>query len=266
MQEQIRELVAAAQKIVVVQADNPDADSLGSALALEHILGDLGKDVYLYCGVDVPTYLRYLDGWDRVMNELPSNFDLSVIVDASTYMLFDQLEKAGKMGTLRAKPCIVLDHHATVDKPLDFAKVMLVEPAVGSTGELIYNLAKQLDWPLNVQAAEHIMSSILGDTQGLMNDLTQATTYRAMADLTVSPRMTGKVAPYLLGGVGVQNGKSSVAGAESDTKFAWNAGAGLGLMAGSIGLFIEGRFLSINTEGAKTNLIPITVGIKLGGH
>jgi len=88
----------------------------------------------------------------------------------------------------------------------------------------------------------------------------------AMADLTVSPKMTGKVAPYLLGGVGLQNGKSSVAGAESDTKFAWNAGAGLGLMAGSIGLFIEGRFLSINTEGAKTNLIPITVGIKLGGH
>jgi nanoRNase/pAp phosphatase (c-di-AMP/oligoRNAs hydrolase) len=61
MQEQIQQLVGDAQKIVVVQADNPDADSLGSALALEHILGDLGKDVYLYCGVDIPTYLRYLE-------------------------------------------------------------------------------------------------------------------------------------------------------------------------------------------------------------
>ncbi|HSX16032.1 MAG TPA: DHH family phosphoesterase [Candidatus Saccharimonadales bacterium] len=208
MQEQIRELVAAAQKIVVVQADNPDADSLGSALALEHILGDLGKDVYLYCGVDVPTYLRYLEGWDRVMNELPSNFDLCIIVDASTYMLFDQLDKTGKMGTLKSKPCIVLDHHATVDKPLDFAKVMLVDPKSASTGELIFALTRQLDWPLNVQAAEHIMSSILGDTQGLMNDLTQAGTYRVMADLTDvganRPRLEelrrefGKMAPVIL--------------------------------------------------------------------
>ena len=48
MQEKIRETIEAAQKIVVIQADNPDADSLGSALALEHVLGDFGKDVILY--------------------------------------------------------------------------------------------------------------------------------------------------------------------------------------------------------------------------
>src|SRR4051812_1998393 len=112
MQEKILQLVQDAQKILIVQADNPDADSLGSSLALEHILGDLGKDVYMYCGVDVPTYLRYLNGWDRVLNEVPSNFDLSIIVDASTYSLFDQIEKAGKWGTLKSKPTVVLDHHA----------------------------------------------------------------------------------------------------------------------------------------------------------
>jgi opacity protein-like surface antigen len=88
----------------------------------------------------------------------------------------------------------------------------------------------------------------------------------AMADVTISPKMTGKVAPYLLAGIGVQNGKSTTTGAESDTKFAWNAGAGLGLSAGSVGLFLEARFLSVNTPGNKTNLIPISAGIKLGGH
>jgi phosphoesterase RecJ-like protein len=184
MQEKISELVGGAQKIVVLQADNPDADSLGSALALEHILGDLGKDVYLYCGVDVPTYLRYLDGWDRVLPELPSNFDLSIIVDASTYVLFDQLEKAGQFGWLRSKPSIVLDHHAMVEKPLDFATASIINSKVASTGELIFRLARDLDWKVNTGAAEHMMSSILGDTQGLMNELTQASTYRVMADLT----------------------------------------------------------------------------------
>ncbi len=184
MQDKIKQLVADAQKIVVVQADNPDADSLGSALALEHILGDLGKNVYLYCGVDMPTYLRYLSGWDRVLTEFPSQFDLSIIVDASTYTLFDQLEKRNKWGTLKSKPSIILDHHATVEKPLDFAAASIIDSNVASAGEVIFHLSTALGWAINTEAAEHLMSSILGDTQGLSNELTKASTYRVMADLT----------------------------------------------------------------------------------
>jgi len=184
MQEQIRSLVAEAQKIVVVQADNPDADSLGSSLALEHILGDLGKDVYLYCGVDVPTYLRYLAGWDRVQSGLPSAFDLAIIVDASTYTLFGQIEKNGQWGVLKSKPVVVLDHHTTVEKPLDFAAAAYVDDSYASTGELIFELAKTNSWHVSKDAAEHIMSTILGDTQGLTNDQTTARTYRVMAELT----------------------------------------------------------------------------------
>ena len=184
MEEQIKQLIADAQKIVVLQADNPDADSIGSSLALEHILGDLGKDVYMYCAVEMPTYLRYLSGWDRVLSELPSNFDLSIIVDASTYTLFEKLNDSGKFGWLKSKPNIVLDHHASVDNKIDFATAMLCDETAASTGELIFRLSKQSGWTVSVQAAEHIMTSILGDTQGLMNDLTRASTYRIMADLT----------------------------------------------------------------------------------
>lgn len=184
MQEKIKELVDAAQRIVVVQADNPDADSLGSALALEHILGDLGKDVALYCGVDVPTYLRYFLGWDRVLHELPSNFDLAIIVDANTITLLEKLEQSGQLNWLKSKVSIVIDHHGSVERPLDFATVSVVEPGASSTGEIIYNVAKQNGWQINKEAAEHIMSAILGDTQGLTNFGTTASTYRAMAELT----------------------------------------------------------------------------------
>jgi phosphoesterase RecJ-like protein len=184
MQEKISQLVQDAQKILIVQADNPDADSLGSSLALEHILGDMGKDVYMYCGVDMPTYLQYLSGWDRVYNELPSTFDLAIIVDASTYLLFDQLQKNGQMSRLKSKPTIVLDHHATALEPIDFAAASIVDTEVASAGELIFNVARELSWSISTEAAEHIMSSILGDTQGLMNELTKASTYRVMADLT----------------------------------------------------------------------------------
>ena len=50
--------ITAATTIVVIQAENPDGDSLGSALALEEILGDQKKGVLLYCPVEIPKYLR----------------------------------------------------------------------------------------------------------------------------------------------------------------------------------------------------------------
>lgn len=173
-----------ARQIVVVQADNPDADSLGSALALEHMLSDLGKEVVLYCGVNIPEYLRYVAGWDRVVGDVPRQFDASIIVDASTYTLLEKLRLSGQLAWLKHKPCVVLDHHATVEKRLDFTDLQLIDTAVAATGELIFNLGRAAGWPVNPQAATCLMAAILGDTQGLTNDLTTAGTYRVMADLT----------------------------------------------------------------------------------
>lgn len=182
--EQIKQIVDGAHKVVVVQADNPDADSLGSALALEHILGDLGKEPYLYCAVDIPTYLRYLSGWDRVQKELPKKFDASIIVDASTMSLLERLVETGQKARLATKPCIVLDHHEAVDNIVPFATVILNDHSnVSSAGELIYTLSKQLEWPLSVLAQEFITTSILGDTQGLSNQLARPQTYRIMGDM-----------------------------------------------------------------------------------
>ncbi len=183
MQEKVQQLIESAHKIVIIQADNPDADSLGSALALEHILGDMGKEPLLQCGVDMPGYLHYLSGWDRVQKELPAQFDASIIVDASTLTLLDKLEKSGQRGWLASKPCLVLDHHGSVTNPISFASVTLNDLSVSSTGELIYNLAKQLGWSLSVNTQELLMNAILGDTQGLSNSLASAETYRAVADM-----------------------------------------------------------------------------------
>lgn len=173
-----------SQQIVVMQADNPDADSLGSALALEQILGDMGKDPILYCGVEMPGYLRYLSGWDRVVRDIPRQFDASIIVDTSTMTLFDKLQQSGQKNWVASKPCIVLDHHSEVGNAIPFASVMINDATRSSTGELIYRLAQQLDWPLSTEAQTNIMTAILGDTQGLSNQLTSAETYFVMAEMT----------------------------------------------------------------------------------
>jgi len=94
--DQIKQVLDDAHKIVVLQADNPDGDSLASSLALEQILGDLGKEPYLYCGVDIPGYLTHMPGWDRVSKDLPSQFDAAIIVDTSADSLFESLNKSGQ--------------------------------------------------------------------------------------------------------------------------------------------------------------------------
>jgi phosphoesterase RecJ-like protein len=183
MQDKIAELIVGAKNIVIVQADNPDADSLGSALALEQILGDLHTEPHLYCGVDIPSYLRYLAGWDRVSNELPVQFDLSIIVDASTMTLLEKLQLNNDQGRLAAKPCIILDHHEEVSNLIPFATTSLNDVKASSTGEVIYTLAKQLKWPLAVNAQELLLTAVLGDTQGLSNAQTKAHTYRMVANI-----------------------------------------------------------------------------------
>jgi hypothetical protein len=78
-----------------------------------------------------------------------------------------------------------------------------------------------------------------------------------------------KIRPYIIGGVGLYNLKATgdgvVGDPGSDTDFGINGGAGFDFVAGSVGLFVEGRFHNVFTEGESTNFIPITVGVRLGG-
>jgi phosphoesterase RecJ-like protein len=166
---------------VVIQADNPDTDSLASSLALEQILGDLGKDVRLFCGVELPSYLRYLPGSDRVSTELPHNFDASIIVDTSSDSLLEQLGRRSQKGWLAAKPAIILDHHAT-QPTISFAKV-ICNPKAVSTGEVIYELSRQLGWALNHEAQNMVAVSIMSDSLGLMSGSTTARSIHIIAEL-----------------------------------------------------------------------------------
>lgn len=178
---EVEKLIRGSNKIVIVQADNPDADSLSSSLALEHILGDLGKDVSLFCGVDLPSYLMYLPGSDRVASELPKDFDLSIIVDTSSDTLLEQLTRSGQKGWLAAKPSIILDHHVS-EGTISFATTSVNYPAVATT-EIIYEVAKHLNWPMNLEAKEFIAIAILSDSLGLTSESTSARSIHIIGEL-----------------------------------------------------------------------------------
>lgn len=178
---EISNLISLANNILIIQGDNPDGDSLGSSLALEQIFGDLGKNPSMYCGIEIPNYLRYLKGWDRVSNEISNNIDLTVIVDCNSLSLLDTLAKGSKMSIISSKPVIVIDHHVN-DISIPFATVICNQIAA-STGEVIYELSQDLNWHLNLIAKQMISTSILSDSLGLISESTTARTIHILAEL-----------------------------------------------------------------------------------
>lgn len=183
MYKKANQLIDDAQKIIVIQAENPDGDSLGSALALEEILGDLGKDVRLYCPVEIPKYMRYIRGWDRVTADFDTSADLAIIVDTAADVLITKvLETPGVRHFLEAHPVLVIDHHAT-ESNLTFEHTMLSEPAV-ATSEVVYHLAADANWAINAQAAENMLVAIMSDSLGLTTQNVTAETFFVAGKLT----------------------------------------------------------------------------------
>jgi phosphoesterase RecJ-like protein len=189
MFEKAKTLIESAQKIIVIQAENPDGDSLGSALALEEILSDLGKEVLLYCPVDIPKYLRYVKGWDRVTSDFDQTADLAIIVDTTADVLLTKvLETPGVRHFLESHSVLVLDHHIQGDVSLSFDHELVADDSV-ATSEIIYKLASEQKWPINAQAAEHMMIALMSDSLGLTTQNVTGGTYRtagALVDLGAS--------------------------------------------------------------------------------
>lgn len=176
MFSEVKSIIESAENIVVVQAENPDGDSLGSSLALEEILSDMGKNVQLHCPIELPKYLRYVNGWDRVTPELDTKADLIIIVDTTAEVLLSKtFEIAGARHFFETRPVIVLDHHIS-DSTLTFDHTLVSETAV-STSEVIYRLAVDAGWSINQQAAENLLIALMSDSRGLTTQSSTAESF-----------------------------------------------------------------------------------------
>lgn len=176
MYEAVKQRVDEAQRIVIIQPENPDADSLGTSVALDEILAGLGKDVTMFCAIDMPRYLHYVEGWSRVEKDFSGKYDLAIIVDtAAETLLTKALQTPGVRHFLETHPVLVLDHHNEGDNDeadtdtntLPFHNDFILDETAAATSELVLSACEQFGWPINQAAAIAMLSSILGDTLGL---------------------------------------------------------------------------------------------------
>lgn len=175
------EFLNGKQKICIIQAENPDGDSLGSAIALDYLLS--GREVSLYCPVDIPKYLHYFDDWSRVTNEFDYLADGYIIVDTAAKVLLSKLlDDAAIKNRLYSAPVLVIDHHETADD-IDFPHFSIIQPGPACAG-LIYEIARSYNMTVDKAAAEAIMQGIMSDTLGLTSPAVTARTFGICAELT----------------------------------------------------------------------------------
>ncbi len=168
------------KRLCIIQAENPDGDSLGSAIALDYLLKD--REISLYCPVDIPKYLRYFPDWSRVTNEFDFNADGYIIVDtAASVLLSKLLDDAAIKNKLYSSPVLVIDHHETPDD-LDFQHTAIIK-TLPACCELIYELAKDNNITIEKPAAEAIMSGIMSDTLGFTSASMNSRTLQIAAEL-----------------------------------------------------------------------------------
>ena len=183
MFEVAKSLIDSAKKIVIIQAENPDGDSLGSALALEEILGDQGKSVQLHCPIELPKYLHYITGWDRVTAEIDMAADLYIIVDTTADILLSKtMEIPGARHALETRPVLAIDHHVS-ESTLSFECELISQIAV-STSEVIYHICVENDWQINSQAAENLLIALMSDSRGLTTQSSTAESFLVAGKLT----------------------------------------------------------------------------------
>ena len=182
--QEIHQYLENAQKITIFTHENPDGDSLGSALALYHYLTSKGKSVQYFVPNQYPETYSFLPGINFV--NIFDETNTGSIKDTELIFILDvnSPSRLGKIGellpSLKCKK-IMIDHHINPTIDVDIA---YINTKASATGELIYNLINSdSSFSLNQSIAESIYTAILTDTGGFRHDSTTVESHLIAAEL-----------------------------------------------------------------------------------
>jgi phosphoesterase RecJ-like protein len=175
----VAEAIRAHDRFLLVTHENPDGDALGSILGMKLGLDRLGKDSVMYLGGDTspPTEYDFLPLAD-LCRELP--------LDAAERVLLAlDCANAKRMGAAadlldRVPLSIDVDHHHDNTR---FATINHVVADASSTGEIVRDLLRELDIPLDAEIAEPLYVALVTDTGRFQYTNTTPKALRLAAEL-----------------------------------------------------------------------------------
>ena len=173
------ETIRDAGRITAICHENPDADTLGAALAVQLVARRLGKQSEVVCADPVPDYLAFLPGSGAVRRAPALDPDVAVIVDAG------DLPRIGSVAAehadwLRRATIVNIDHH--VSNP-SFGAANLIDPEAASTCEIIAELLPTLRVALDPELATLLLAGMVNDTHTFSHPNVTPRTLRVAAEL-----------------------------------------------------------------------------------
>lgn len=150
---------------------NPDADTLGSALALVKTLQSVGKTARAVCSDPVPENRAPLfDGYTFEDDGSPYSYVVTVDVADTTLL--------GKYESFKGKIDLMIDHHV-LRCPL--AENVCVNPKAGACAEVVYDICRLICFEnktdISSRVASYMYAALSADTGGFIYSNTTSRTH-----------------------------------------------------------------------------------------
>lgn len=185
MQSLFKKLVSKSQRIVVTTHIHPDADGIGSQIALAMGLKSLGKQIICVNEEPLLERYKYLDPHDLVISydeyikrkDFKGEIDLFIVADTNN------LNRIGsRTGDLvhRSKNLLFIDHHPC---PKELAAIHCIDTSMAATGELVGSLLEVLNVKFTKEIALPLYTAILIDTSSFRYPTVSGHTHRLIGKL-----------------------------------------------------------------------------------
>ena len=177
--EAVVEAILRAERITAICHENPDADTLGSALALRMAAERLGKQAEVVAADPVPPSLRHLPFADQVRTTPQLEPDVAVVVDGPP-------SRTGAVARdcrpwLERSRIVNIDHHVSNDG--SESAVAWVDADAAATCEMVALLLPELGVTIDADLATVLTAGIVQDTHTFSHPNATPRTLRVAADL-----------------------------------------------------------------------------------
>lgn len=175
--KEIAKILMTSKSVLLFTHINMDGDTLGSSVALCIALRKLGKQAHILIEDDIAAFLQFLDNnyctYDKNIIENP---DICLCIDCGDVDRFKKRKEKYFEG--KQKGCI--DHHITTEP---FADFNFIDPTASATGEIIYDLLKELPVEIDKEIGSAIFAAITTDTGNFQYSNTTKKTHLIAAEL-----------------------------------------------------------------------------------
>lgn len=160
--KQLDNIIKDSKNILLVTHINPDGDTLGSMCAMYSLIFDNYKKKCDMTTVSkIPSVYKFLPNIEN--SKYISEMDLSREYDLIINLDVASIDRCAEAQILfnKARKTVNIDHHETNPK---YAELNIVEPEASATGEVIFNIAQNLDWEISIDCATSLYTAIMTDT------------------------------------------------------------------------------------------------------